>query len=314
MADEVRREWFEKDYYQVLGVPKNATAAEIKKAYRKLAQQFHPDANPGNKDAEDRFKEISARLRRAGRRGEAHELRPGPRDGRVRLRLRVGPGRRPGGPAAPGGVQVRDRSTSTSATCSAGCSAARGGRGRQRQQRPQRGADLETEVEVSFERGDDRRRPCPVQDHGPGRVPHLSRQRAPQPGTDPDHVPAVRRLGRGRREPGVLLDGADVPASAGGAGRIVEHPCPTCHGSGRGAADAEVPGEDPRGREGRRAHQARRPRRARARRGARRATCTSGCTSRPHARVRPQGRRPDGRPAGLVPRGGARRERAGARR
>ena len=60
MNGDVRREWFEKDYYQVLGVAKNATAAEIKKAYRKLAQQHHPDANPGNKDAEDRFKEISA--------------------------------------------------------------------------------------------------------------------------------------------------------------------------------------------------------------------------------------------------------------
>ena len=60
MADEVRREWFDKDYYQVLGVPKNASQADIKKAYRKLAQQFHPDANPGNKDAEERFKEISA--------------------------------------------------------------------------------------------------------------------------------------------------------------------------------------------------------------------------------------------------------------
>jgi molecular chaperone DnaJ len=60
VADEVRREWFEKDYYGVLGVPKNASAPEIKKAYRKLAQQFHPDANPGNVEAEDRFKEISA--------------------------------------------------------------------------------------------------------------------------------------------------------------------------------------------------------------------------------------------------------------
>src|SRR5437016_1656409 len=57
---DVRREWFEKDYYQVLGVPKNASAAEIKKTYRKLAQQHHPDRNRGNKDAEDRFKEISA--------------------------------------------------------------------------------------------------------------------------------------------------------------------------------------------------------------------------------------------------------------
>src|SRR2546423_14858254 len=60
MNGDVRREWFDKDYYQVLGVPKNASAAEIKKAYRKLAQKNHPDANQGNKDAEERFKEVSA--------------------------------------------------------------------------------------------------------------------------------------------------------------------------------------------------------------------------------------------------------------
>src|SRR6058998_2465713 len=60
MNGDIRREWFEKDYYQVLGVPKNASAADVKKAYRKLAQKFHPDANAGNKEAEERFKEISA--------------------------------------------------------------------------------------------------------------------------------------------------------------------------------------------------------------------------------------------------------------
>ncbi len=53
------KDFVEKDYYKVLGVPKDATEAEIKKAYRKLAREFHPDANKGDMKAEERFKEIS---------------------------------------------------------------------------------------------------------------------------------------------------------------------------------------------------------------------------------------------------------------
>ncbi|MFM9225513.1 MAG: DnaJ domain-containing protein, partial [Actinomycetota bacterium] len=55
-----QREWFEKDYYAILGVAKDASAKDITKAYRRLARQHHPDANPGNAAAEERFKEISA--------------------------------------------------------------------------------------------------------------------------------------------------------------------------------------------------------------------------------------------------------------
>jgi molecular chaperone DnaJ len=55
-----QREWFEKDYYAVLGVADTATAKEIKSAYRKLSRQYHPDANSGDAGAEERFKEISA--------------------------------------------------------------------------------------------------------------------------------------------------------------------------------------------------------------------------------------------------------------
>ena len=55
-----QKEWIEKDYYAVLGVDKSASAADIKKAYRKLAQKHHPDANAGNPKAEEKFKEVSA--------------------------------------------------------------------------------------------------------------------------------------------------------------------------------------------------------------------------------------------------------------
>src|SRR5438445_1865466 len=54
-----QREWFEKDYYAVLGLQKGATEKDITRAYRKLAKQYHPDANQGNKEAEEKFKDIS---------------------------------------------------------------------------------------------------------------------------------------------------------------------------------------------------------------------------------------------------------------
>src|SRR6187551_2323602 len=55
-----QREWFEKDYYQVLGVAADASPKDITKAYRKLARELHPDKNPGNAAAEERFKEVSS--------------------------------------------------------------------------------------------------------------------------------------------------------------------------------------------------------------------------------------------------------------
>ena len=53
------QDWFDKDFYKVLGVSKDASEAELKKVYRKLAREFHPDSNQGNAKAEAKFKEIS---------------------------------------------------------------------------------------------------------------------------------------------------------------------------------------------------------------------------------------------------------------
>ena len=91
-----QREWYEKDYYKVLGVVSTASDKEITRAYRKLAKQYHPDTNPGS---EERFKEISAAydvLGDADKRKEYDEVR------------RLGPlaggfgGPAPAAPAPPG--------------------------------------------------------------------------------------------------------------------------------------------------------------------------------------------------------------------
>ena len=71
------QDWMEKDFYKALGVSKEATDEEIKKAYRKLARQYHPDRNPGDKAAEDRFKEV----------GEAYQVLSNEAEYRMRLYL-----------------------------------------------------------------------------------------------------------------------------------------------------------------------------------------------------------------------------------
>ena len=130
-----QREWFEKDFYKVLGVVPTATDKEITRAYRKLAKEHHPDANPGS---EERFKEISAAydvLGDADKRKEYDEVR------------RMGPVG--GGFGAPGGGTFRMEDMGDLSDLFGGLF---GGGGRTTRTRgPQRGADMEAQLHLSFQ-------------------------------------------------------------------------------------------------------------------------------------------------------------------
>lgn len=236
MADEVRREWFEKDYYQVLGVPKNASAAEVKKAYRKLAQKFHPDANPGNKDAEERFKEISAANDVIGdeeKRASYDRVREMGASGSW---TGAGGGAgRPGGGFA-GGAGWPGAGGATYQTVDfdlgdllGGMFGGSAGRARGRQARPQRGADLETEARVSFEDAMNGVT-VPVKITGPA-VCHTCHGSGAAPGTAPITCPQCGGSGQVVVDQGPFSMSQTCPRCRGN-GRIVETPCPTCRGTG----------------------------------------------------------------------------------
>ena len=127
-----------KDLYETLGVARGAAQDEIKKAYRKLARQFHPDANPGETSAEERFKEVQG----------AYDVLSDPEKRKQFDRFGSQNGRGPG----PGGVNFVGFDFGDLGDLGdifGGLFGARGGA--QRQERGQRGRDLEVEVRLSFE-------------------------------------------------------------------------------------------------------------------------------------------------------------------
>jgi molecular chaperone DnaJ len=232
MNGDVRREWFDKDYYKVLGVPKNAPAADIKKAYRKLAQKNHPDANAGNKEAEERFKEISAAYDVLGdeeKRASYDRVRDMASSG-----FGGGGGFPGGGFGGPGGQRVRVDGFNVEGLGDLG-DLFGGLFGRSRGRAPggragaSRGNDLETEVRISFDEAM----------HGTT-VPVKIKGAAPcqtcggtgaEPGTSPVTCPQCGGSGSIAVDQGPFQFAQSCPR-CGGAGRIVEHPCHTCHGSG----------------------------------------------------------------------------------
>jgi molecular chaperone DnaJ len=223
---DVRREWFEKDYYQVLGVARNASQAEIKKAYRKLAQKFHPDANPGNREAEERFKEISAAYDVVGDEDKRK------RYDQVRDMAASGFGARfPGGATGGPGGRVRSQDVPFDIGDIGDLFGGLFGGGRRSRGRTvqARGADLETDVTISFDEAM-AGATVPVRIEGPAPCATCHGSGA-APGTTPITCPRCGGTGEISVNQGFFQIEQPCPRCQG-TGRAVDRACPTCRGSG----------------------------------------------------------------------------------
>jgi molecular chaperone DnaJ len=238
----ISRDLLEKDLYKVLGVPKDATEAEIKKAYRKLAREFHPDANKGDARAEERFKEISEAndvLSDAKRRKEYDEgralfgnggFRPGPGAGGTGgftfdLGDLFGGAPGPGGTGAPGG--------GAGGGFGGGLGDVFGGlfnRGGGTRVQPRRGQDIESEVTLSFtEAVDGATVPLRMSSQAPCKACSGTGDKNGTPRVCPTCV----GTGQVARGSGGGFSLTDPCPDCKGRGLIAENPCEVCHGSGR---------------------------------------------------------------------------------
>ena len=225
----MNRDWVEKDFYQVLGVPDTATAEEVKKAYRKLAQTHHPDANPGDEAAEERFKEVSeayATLSDPEQRKEYDQVR--------RLAATGGfrgfSGQPGGGFGGFGGQQVRMEDLEDLLGGSAGGFGDLFGFGSQRSRGgPTQGADMATELTIGFEDAAfgvttevtiDGAAAC-SRCHGSGA----------EPGTAVTTCPTCGGRGVVAQNQGFFSFSQPCP-QCGGVGKLIEEKCAQCRGSG----------------------------------------------------------------------------------
>ena len=216
-----------RDYYEVLGVSKGASEDEIKKAYKKLARKYHPDMNPGDKEAEEKFKEIN----------EANEVLSDPTKKSRYDQFGfagVDPNYGAGGPgwgdgAAGAGFDFGDLGDIFGSFFGGGF-----GGGQQRRNGPQRGESIRMSVSVSFTEAAfgcekdvtlDRSEDCPTC-HGSGCAE----------GTTPEVCPECRGSGtvqvRRQTPMGVFATTTTCP-KCGGQGKIIHQPCTECRGSGK---------------------------------------------------------------------------------
>ncbi|HEX4700112.1 MAG TPA: molecular chaperone DnaJ [Actinomycetes bacterium] len=226
------RDYVEKDYYAALGVPKDASAADIKKAYRKLARENHPDKTVGDANrqaAEDRFKEVSEAysvLSDVERRKEYDEARTLFGTGAGRFRT-------PGGAGGAGGATFDFGDLFGGASGGGGLGDVLGGLFGQRGARTQtarRGADVESSVTLPFAEAVQgvtvplrmtSEQPCPTC-HGTGG----------RGGSMPHTCPVCQGTGQTSRNAGGFAF-AEPCRECRGRGLVVDDPCPDCQGSGR---------------------------------------------------------------------------------
>ena len=227
-------DWLEKDFYKTLGVSKEASAEEIKKAYRKLARTNHPDSNAGDSAAEERFKSISEAysvLSDPERRKQYDEQRSlfgtggfrVPRGGTTPggttfdLGDLFGPGGSGGGGLGDilGGIFTGNRTRPTTA-------------------QPRRGADVETEASISFGQAvEGVTVPLRMTSDAPCSACSGTGARS---GTIPKVCPTCEGTGMQTSSQGGVFALTEPCRQCRGRGLIVEDPCPVCHGSGRGTS------------------------------------------------------------------------------
>lgn len=213
-----------RDYYEVLGVSKNASEDEIKRAYKKLARKYHPDMNPGDKEAEEKFKEVN----------EANEVLSNPEKkakydqfGFAGVDPNYGAGQ--GGYGGAGGFDFGDLGDIFGSFFGGGF----GGGGRRNPNAPQRGESIRASLSVEFTEAAfgceksitiDRSEQCPT-----------CKGKGCAPGTTPEVCTQCHGTGtvtQAQRTPFGMMQSQTVCPKCRGRGQIIHQPCPDCRGAG----------------------------------------------------------------------------------
>ena len=242
----MNKDWLEKDFYGLLGVSKDATGDEIKKKYRKLARELHPDKNPGDKAAEEKFKSVSEAydvLSDDAKRKEYDEARTLFASGGY------GPGGFGGAQGFGGGrggsynVNMEDLFGGDGYGDFLGGifnSRARGGR----TQQPRRGGDIESELTLSFDDAlDGVTVPLSLRADG---TCSSCRGSGAQAGSATSTCPTCGGQGQVARNAGGFAIPEPCP-SCKGRGVLIENPCTSCRGSGHGVSTRTVQARIPAG-------------------------------------------------------------------